>query len=253
MNGNTLSVLSRRDVEALIAQGRKLFILNNFLIKADAWIPYHPGSDKSILHMVGRDATDEVTALHSTEAKQRMSRYRIGTDQGRWENSIPPIQGGTLRARFDGGQDANRDTDTAFLPAFSCYSSVPDSDSSNTGSSARRKSRTTTNASISSSVSSAPSTHANDDGMAHLDFVTKQKISLDLKTYPSLDHATQEGIVAAYRRLDDRLRAQGLYDCNYRAYVVEIFRYSMLFVAMLLLLHWGYFVANAACMGTFWH
>lgn len=61
INGNILPVLSRRDVEALIAQGRKVFILDNFVIKADAWIPYHPGGDKSILHMVGRDATDEAT------------------------------------------------------------------------------------------------------------------------------------------------------------------------------------------------
>lgn len=65
MNENTLPVLSRRDIEALIAQGRKLFILDDFVIKADAWIPYHPGGGKSILHLVGRDATDEVTALVS--------------------------------------------------------------------------------------------------------------------------------------------------------------------------------------------
>lgn len=62
-NRGTLPVLSRRDVEALIAQGRKLFILDQFVVKADAWIPYHPGGEKSILHMVGRDATDEVTAF----------------------------------------------------------------------------------------------------------------------------------------------------------------------------------------------
>ena len=62
---SSLPVLSRREVEALIAEGRKLFILDGFVIKADAWIPYHPGGDKSILHMVGRDATDEVSALVS--------------------------------------------------------------------------------------------------------------------------------------------------------------------------------------------
>ncbi|KAI8212521.1 Fatty acid desaturase [Colletotrichum sp. SAR 10_76] len=75
--------------------------------------------------------------------------------------------------------------------------------------------------------------------MAHINFVTKQKISLDLESYLSLDHATQDGIVAAYRLLDDRLRAQGLYDCNYRGYVIEVSRYFMLFAEMLLFLHWG--------------
>lgn len=66
MKERTLPVLSRRDVEISIAQGHKLFILDQFVIKADAWLPYHPGGEKSILHMVGRDATDEVTAFVSS-------------------------------------------------------------------------------------------------------------------------------------------------------------------------------------------
>lgn len=53
---------SRDDVEALIADGRAVFILDQKVIKADAWRRFHPGGDKAILHMVGRDATDEVNA-----------------------------------------------------------------------------------------------------------------------------------------------------------------------------------------------
>ncbi|KAJ0367479.1 hypothetical protein COL154_003132 [Colletotrichum chrysophilum] len=253
INRNILPVLSRRDVEALIAQGRKVFILDNFVIKADAWIPYHPGGDKSILHMVGRDATDEATVLHSIEAVQRMSRYRIGSIQGRWENFIPPIQGGTFRARSDGDRDACQDVDTALPPASLHRSSVPESDTSDDSGPARRESRTAANTLSPPTVSSVSSAHADGDAMAHLDCVTKQKISLDLETYPSLDRANQDAMVAAYCRLDDRLRAQGSYDCNYMAYVVEIFRCSMLFAAMLLFLHWGLFVASAVCMGAFWH
>ncbi len=63
MGEKTHPLLSRREVEGLIAEGRKVFILNQYVIKADAWLPYHPGGDKSIMHMVGRDATDEVTAF----------------------------------------------------------------------------------------------------------------------------------------------------------------------------------------------
>ncbi|KAI8312063.1 Fatty acid desaturase [Colletotrichum sp. SAR11_59] len=250
MNGNTLPVLSRKDAEALIAQGHKLFILDDFVIKADAWIPYHPGGDKSILHMIGRDATDEVTALHSIEAKYRMSRHRIGTVQGRWENFVPPIQGGTFRLHSDSGRDAYRHADTASSPASSRRSSVSVSDNSDAVSSMHRKSRTTGNASRSSSLSSVPSTRTEDDAMSHLDFVTKQKISLDLATYPPLDHATQDAIVAAYRRLDDRLRAQGLYGCNYRAYAIEVSRYTMLFAVMLLFLHWGWPLEKVQHGGT---
>jgi delta8-fatty-acid desaturase len=54
-------VISRREIEAQIAEGRTIFILEQHVIKADAWLKYHPGGDKAIMHMVGRDATDEVT------------------------------------------------------------------------------------------------------------------------------------------------------------------------------------------------
>jgi delta8-fatty-acid desaturase len=54
-------VLSRREIEAQIANGRSIVIVDNKVLKVDAWLPYHPGGDKAIRHMVGRDATDEVT------------------------------------------------------------------------------------------------------------------------------------------------------------------------------------------------
>jgi sphingolipid 8-(E)-desaturase len=53
-------VMSRREVEALIAEGRTVIIVEQYVLKVDAWRKYHPGGDKAILHMVGRDATDEV-------------------------------------------------------------------------------------------------------------------------------------------------------------------------------------------------
>jgi delta8-fatty-acid desaturase len=62
MGARTPPLLSRREVEALIADGAMIFILDQFVIKANAWAPYHPGGDMAILHMIGRDATDEVTA-----------------------------------------------------------------------------------------------------------------------------------------------------------------------------------------------
>jgi delta8-fatty-acid desaturase len=54
-------VYSRREIEGLIASGRSIIIVDKKVFKADAWLPYHPGGDKAIRHMVGRDATDEVT------------------------------------------------------------------------------------------------------------------------------------------------------------------------------------------------
>lgn len=56
-------VYGRRDIEKLIAEGRKIIIVNNKVLKVDAWLKYHPGGDLAILHMVGRDATDEVQSF----------------------------------------------------------------------------------------------------------------------------------------------------------------------------------------------
>ncbi|MBE3047880.1 cytochrome b5 domain-containing protein [Candidatus Bathyarchaeota archaeon] len=55
-------VLSRQDVGQMIAKGSKVIIVDQHVLKVDPWIRYHPGGDLAILHMVGRDATDEVNA-----------------------------------------------------------------------------------------------------------------------------------------------------------------------------------------------
>jgi delta8-fatty-acid desaturase len=54
-------VYDRGQIEALIAEGKSIIIVDNEVLKVDAWMPYHPGGDKALRHMIGRDATDEVT------------------------------------------------------------------------------------------------------------------------------------------------------------------------------------------------
>jgi len=62
----TDTVYTRRDVEDLIAQGRHIIIVDGYVLKVDSWLRFHPGGDKAIMHMVGRDATDEVNACVSS-------------------------------------------------------------------------------------------------------------------------------------------------------------------------------------------
>lgn len=57
----SLPLMGRGDIEAMIAGGRKVIIFDQHVLKVDPWLQYHPGGDKAILHMVGRDATDEAT------------------------------------------------------------------------------------------------------------------------------------------------------------------------------------------------
>lgn len=53
-------ILNRRQIESLIAVGHSIVIVDDKVLKVDSWLPFHPGGDKAIQHMVGRDATDEV-------------------------------------------------------------------------------------------------------------------------------------------------------------------------------------------------
>ncbi|KAL4877747.1 fatty acid desaturase-domain-containing protein [Aspergillus karnatakaensis] len=239
-------LLSRREIEDLIAAGGKIFILDQFVIKANGWIPYHPGGDKSILHMVGRDATDEVTALHSAETKQKMSRYRIGRIEGRWTNFIPPIQGGKFRSLVD-NTEHNAD-DSVSSDDSRGASLVFDSDRSGL----RHRGGLQDGMSSSTSVTSASSAEEN-DGMAHLNTLTREKISLDLEKYPPVDHETQDAIVAKYRLLHDRIKAEGLYDCSYSAYAVEACRYSLIAACMYFTFHWGWYALSAVFLGALFH
>jgi delta8-fatty-acid desaturase len=55
-------IISRKEIEGYIAAGKSIIIVDQKVLKVDPWLKYHPGGDKAILHMVGRDATDEVNA-----------------------------------------------------------------------------------------------------------------------------------------------------------------------------------------------
>ena len=57
------AILGRSQIESMIANGATVIIVDSKVLKVDAWLKYHPGGDKAIMHMVGRDATDEVNAL----------------------------------------------------------------------------------------------------------------------------------------------------------------------------------------------
>ncbi|KAJ3555212.1 hypothetical protein NPX13_g10403 [Xylaria arbuscula] len=254
----TYPSMSRREVEGLIADGRMVFILDQYVIKADAWAPYHPGGDKAIRHMIGRDATDEVTALHSREAREKMNRYRIGKFEGRWANFIPPIQGGKFRRLSEAaGLD-----DEVDCPTTSAASNASSSDSGSRPPSpvfdeavdATLRKRHAPVASSAESVCSASSVEpAEDGGMSFLNTITHEKTALDLEKYPPIDPATQDNIVSKYRELHQRVKDEGLYQCNYLDYGIECFRYSLLAITSFLFLRWGWYATSAAFLGALWH
>jgi len=189
-----------------------------------------------------RSLTSWVYSLHSAEVKKRIERYCIGKIGGRWKNFLPPVQGGKYRKITNNAPDEYEINNIAF-PSGS-------SDSALLGNAESRNRRYEVG--FSNSESTCSST-GKDDGMAHLDSLTREKISLDLDKYPGLDPAVQDQIVFKYRLLEERVKAERLYQCNYWAYMIELWRYSFLFVGMLLCLRWGWYALSGICMGAFWH
>ena len=55
-------IFFRREVEALIADGHIIVIREGRVLQLDGWLDKHPGGRLAVLHMVGRDATDEISA-----------------------------------------------------------------------------------------------------------------------------------------------------------------------------------------------
>jgi delta8-fatty-acid desaturase len=53
-------IFSPREIEGRIADGQLLVIHEGFVLRLDGWLDKHPGGRLAILHMVGRDATDEI-------------------------------------------------------------------------------------------------------------------------------------------------------------------------------------------------
>ena len=57
---------------------------------------------------------------------------------------------------------------------------------------------------------------------------TQQELESDLARYPALEADVQAEIVRKYRLLNERIKAEGLYQCNYTAYFIEVCRYAFL-------------------------
>jgi delta8-fatty-acid desaturase len=53
-------ILSRNEIEARIAEGELIVVHSDKALRLNGWIERHPGGDKAIFHMVGRDATDQI-------------------------------------------------------------------------------------------------------------------------------------------------------------------------------------------------
>lgn len=251
-------VLSRDEIEEQIAEGRKIVIVDGAVLKVDAWLPYHPGGDKAILHMVGRDATNEVWAFHSLETQQSMHKYQIGKIDGPWTDFTPPIQGGKFRTReeqpkLEQDREQQEQTDSSGDERSEEPSPVFDGESREHSGLRRRKG--SSGALSESSATSLETLALDQPAMAakKQDNIATSKEADELKNFPSLDAATQTDIIVKYRELDQRIKAEGLYNCNYTAYLYETVRYTLLAGLAYYFLQTQHFVLSAIFLGLLWH
>lgn len=269
-------IFSRRRIEALIAAGRVIVITEGRVLQLDGWLDKHPGGRLAVLHMVGRDATDEINVYHSHKALQMMNKYRIGLIAGPWVNFTPPIRGGIYRDNTEAAQYIPDDEDGD--DAGSSWSSSLESLNSSTTS---LDSMTTEDTSHSAMISSHPnkgldqysSSVHHDQGTEHrhkssnaqlndhqhlslTDYTSsavQKAIDNDVRDNPSLDAETQRAITLKYQTLHQRVKDEGFYECHYIEYGKEIIRYILLFSLFLTFLRAEWYLTSACFLGLFWH
>lgn len=87
---------------------------------------------------------------------------------------------------------------------------------------------------------------------AFSDALAVDDLARDLAAYPALDTNTQNEITAKYRRLDQKLQSEGLYQCRYLCYAQDITRCAISFLLFSTFLHYSQYALSALCLGLFW-
>ncbi|MCJ1363001.1 hypothetical protein MMC16_002107 [Acarospora aff. strigata] len=270
MNRNR--IFSRREIEARIADGKTIIISEGRVLQLDGWLDRHPGGKLAVLHMVGRDATDEINVYHSQKTLRLMNKYRIGRiaiDEP-WVNFTPPIRGGIFRSITSHDSSSSEDDDDSRSVNSSSsldYSSATSVEDAATRDVYRRPS-TAAKPRLAKSASASLSSQSRDDktkGLlsssnqqlqcptSYTTSVEQKEIDRDLEHYPSLDPATQRNITVKYQQLHQRVKDEGFYDCRYSEYGKEFLRYSTFFALFIIALRAEWYMTSAVLLGLFWH
>lgn len=214
--------ITREVIAARILNGEHLFILNGHLIRVPhQWLSAHPGGALSILHFVGRDATDEVEAYHPKHVLDKMRAFSQGPvelSEDGWVPLLPPIFTGWIQKLSPDGSlrwhnEATPDPSQNTPPSQILLVKKPDLP-----------------------LTSGPSL-------------------ADIQPPPTtLSPKTQSQHSAAYKELHKRVVAAGLYQTRYiSGYGPEVARYILFALSSYLLYQCGLFFLSAVSLGFLWH
>ncbi|KAM9897760.1 hypothetical protein OXX79_006696 [Metschnikowia pulcherrima] len=263
-------ILTQQQIESLISEGKVVVIYKNSVLNLTPWLKFHPGGDKAVYHMVGRDATDEMLAYHSEETISIFNKWKIGEIDYSWKNMLPPIQGAiypvdvrtsregeSLSEKLDSASpivsEDSSETSIEFeepklnpkyhragYPAGPVEPPIPQSteyvDSSN-------KDILYPVEITGGIVDPKELMSSYENGLARD----------DMSRIPSLDHETQAFIRDRYNKLHSKIIKNGFYKCHYSNYVREVVKIASLFLYSFSFLHLGYYFLSALFIGTAWH
>lgn len=219
---------TREQVAARILAGETLFIRNNKVVRVPkSWLDAHPGGALAILHFVGRDAADEVSAFHSEETMRRMKGYEIAEvelGEHGWNPLLPPVMSGWVRkSGSDGNLQWYREA-TPLMPMPEEYSdAAPPSQILLVHKEDQQTQSGPTRTTIEPRFS---------------------PVSLKVEA----EHSK------AYKELHQRVIDAGLYQTRYiTGYGPEVVRYVAFAVISALAYQKGWILTSAFFLGLFWH
>lgn len=264
-------VLSRREIVSLINDGQAIIIYDQTVLNLTKWLPKHPGGDKAVLHMVGRDATDEMNAYHGDDTIKTFKRWKIGHIDYDWSNLLPPIQGADYSDFKDvGNNNLDDKMDKTSSPDNSEVEFTTSSVSS-TDSLVNIKS-TTPNKGIGYPKGDVrpkvpQNMIVNDENRDKIYPIVKDTIvdpkrllenydnnlcQEDLLGLPSLDYKTQKTLHDEYNELHDTLKRNGFYKCDYWNYVRELIKIGSIMLYSFSFFKLGHYTISGILMGLGW-
>lgn len=262
-------ILSPEQIKDLIASGKSVVIFKDNVLNLTSWMKFHPGGDKAVYHMVGRDATDEMLAYHAEETVASFTKWRIGKINYPWKNLLPPIQGGYYRSSttpkaqpHSEGLGNNLDCDTpkasenvsdisldfdfndnlykVGFPAGGISLVVP-------------QGVEVVSAENKDKLFPVLPQNVIVDPRELMQEYDNHQTRRDLYNLPALDYTTQNDIRDRYNKLHATIIKRGLYQCNYSDYVRELVKIGSLFLYSFSFLHLGYYLLSAVSIAMAWH
>ncbi|EIW86784.1 delta 8-sphingoloid desaturase protein [Coniophora puteana RWD-64-598 SS2] len=217
-------VWSREEIAHRILQGDILVVYDGRLLRIpQKWLDSHPGGALSILHFVGRDASDEILAYHAHHILKQFAPYVVGSVEKSphgWQPFVPPVMTGWVRKIAPDGH-LKWHNEAAVLPNKSISSEIL---------------LLPKDSSILSAHPARPSP----------DTLIPPPTALDLKT--QAEHS------AAYKQLHTRVVEAGLFQCRYiTGYGPEVARYILLGGGSAFAYKHNWLMTSAVCLGLLWH